>query len=375
MHIPRDARPASGRSGAGHGDAPGQQASQRRGPLWRTAAIVLALVALAGGSWALFRSLSQGSDQQHKHGHVTLFPFGQDVEIGGLAAGPDGNIWFTKPRQSRIGRITPAGRITEFALPQNTAPYAITAGPEGSLWFMDANGPRLGRITTQGVVSEYQLPEDRQSGIGGLAAGPDGNLWYTDGQHVGRVTPNGATTTFTFPPNLGPNAGAIVSGPDGNLWTLDLTFGNLWRITPHGSFMLFGGAVPGFPSICCFAVGPDHNFWLVNQREVVVKSASGESLHEFPLPSASFPISIAPGPDRALWFSEAVRVGEGPEEVRIARLSLDGTLAEFPVPTYSSLDPYSPLGATAESGATSIVAGADGAIWFIDHNALGRLTW
>ena len=36
-------------------------------------------------------------------------------EPGGIAAGPDGNLWFTKEAGDRIGRITPARVITEFS--------------------------------------------------------------------------------------------------------------------------------------------------------------------------------------------------------------------------------------------------------------------
>src|SRR5439155_25862858 len=50
---------------------------------------------------------------------VTLFPIpaliGQpNSGLTEIAAGPDGNLWFTEPAPNRIGRITPAGVVTEF---------------------------------------------------------------------------------------------------------------------------------------------------------------------------------------------------------------------------------------------------------------------
>jgi streptogramin lyase len=33
-----------------------------------------------------------------------------------VAAGPDGNLWFTEFGSDKIGRITPTGTITEFAV-------------------------------------------------------------------------------------------------------------------------------------------------------------------------------------------------------------------------------------------------------------------
>ena len=36
----------------------------------------------------------------------------------GIAAGSDGNLWFTEYTSNKIGRITPAGVITEFSANQ-----------------------------------------------------------------------------------------------------------------------------------------------------------------------------------------------------------------------------------------------------------------
>jgi virginiamycin B lyase len=37
-----------------------------------------------------------------------------------IAAGSDGNLWFTEELGDRVGRITPAGRVTEFSLPSGS---------------------------------------------------------------------------------------------------------------------------------------------------------------------------------------------------------------------------------------------------------------
>jgi hypothetical protein len=58
---------------------------------------------------------------------------------------------------NRIGRITPAGVITEFSTGISPAshPYGIAAGPDGNMWFTEYAGNRIGRITPQGVISEF----------------------------------------------------------------------------------------------------------------------------------------------------------------------------------------------------------------------------
>src|SRR5260370_769374 len=64
-----------------------------------------------------------------------------------MAAGRDGNLWFTESGANKIGRITPAGAVTEFAVPTgNSQPEGITAGPDGSIWFTESNASKIGRF-------------------------------------------------------------------------------------------------------------------------------------------------------------------------------------------------------------------------------------
>jgi virginiamycin B lyase len=59
---------------------------------------------------------------------------------------------------------------------------------------------------------------------------------------------------------------------------------------------------------------------------------------EFPIPSQmGSPINIAVGPDRNVWFTKGSLVG---------RVTTDGSITEFPLPT-------------ANAGATGITAGSD----------------
>jgi virginiamycin B lyase len=124
-----------------------------------------------------------------------------------LAAGPDGNIWFSEFKAGRIGRITPGGAITEFPMPRpNSGPGDITAGADGNMWFIELSGSmdglepdggRVGRITMQGEISEFAMPPGRSSAVN-VAVGPDRNIWYTRGAHLGRVDPDGGITEFAI---------------------------------------------------------------------------------------------------------------------------------------------------------------------------------
>ena len=80
-----------------------------------------------------------------------------------------------------MARAAPApGTITEFALPTaNSGPRGIAAGPDGNLWFTEVSSKKLGQIATSGTVTEFAIPTPN-SFPNGIAAGPDGNLWFTE---------------------------------------------------------------------------------------------------------------------------------------------------------------------------------------------------
>jgi hypothetical protein len=150
----------------------------------------------------------------------------------GIAAGPDGNLWFTEHGSDRIARITPSGQITEFSagVPPKAMPTEVTVGADGALWFAQAgsfwsDGPSLaiGRITMSGAVSQIPtrlLVED-------VAAGADGKVYATGTRSYGeraigalaRISPAGGVTEIPIGPCSYPRE--IAAGPDGNVWFVD----------------------------------------------------------------------------------------------------------------------------------------------------------
>jgi streptogramin lyase len=113
-----------------------------------------------GGASPLGRFLGEPGPligQVTPSGQVADFRRSIEGEPSDLASGPDGNLWFTesvkarfKPKsvQARIGRITPNGLIAEFPIPGAKAqPWGIAAGPDGDLWFTEPERDKIGRIT------------------------------------------------------------------------------------------------------------------------------------------------------------------------------------------------------------------------------------
>jgi virginiamycin B lyase len=239
-----------------------------------------------------------------------------------IAAGPDGNLWFTERGDStsvvaRIARISLTGEITEFSLPAGSQPWWITAGPDNAMWFTDYGAQMIGRIALDGTIKEFPLLTANARPIG-ITLGNDGKLWFTESTsttnadpmgNVASITPAGDVTEFP----VGTQPGEIAAGPDGNIWYVAWYHTAIGRLTPTGQ------------------------------------------VTEFPLPQSSFPHGIAAGPDGALWVTEATAVG---------RLSIDGVHTAFAVPG----------GAADEFG--QIVAGSGGALWFASDSGgtVGRVT-
>lgn len=176
-----------------------------------------------------------------------------------VAAGADGNIWFSESDGNRIGQITPDGTITEFPVPTaHSSPGAMTLGPDGNLWFTEygAQPDQVGRITPDGAITEFASPIVF-FGPTDIAAGADGNLWFTNINRplIGQLTPDGQFSSFPLPAPL-TNATRITLGPDGNLWFT--TNHGLAEIAPDGTVtdFPFGAAHDGGVTL-----GPDGNVW------------------------------------------------------------------------------------------------------------------
>ena len=148
-----------------------------------------------------------------------------------IAAGPDGNMWFTS-RWDRIGRITPSGVMTEFdGVEPGQLPLGNRAGAQwehvvrgsGGDWTIGpCSGERIGRITPAGVITKFFAGLSPVA-IRVASRGPDGNRWFTEGgqrgdfrrRHPDRPDHPGGSGITEFSKGLQPGrpTGGIVQGP------------------------------------------------------------------------------------------------------------------------------------------------------------------
>ena len=279
----------------------------------------------------------------------------------GVAAGPDGNVWFTESDASgAIGRIGTAGTITRYDVSSHGVPDRITAGP-GGLWATLPANDRILRLSTVGTVTRFSAKE----GPLGIAEGPDGNLWFTAYKakgYIGRLTTGGVVTKFNTGLTDNMQPGDIVAGPDGNLWFTEAAGTSLGRITPQGVITEFPtGSLTDHPRD--LAVGPDGNLWFTESGAVgaAIKRMTPQGVvttysYGLGLGLLAAPLHITQGGDGALYFTDTTADA-------VYRVATDGTLGQA-----ASL----PAGADPHG----IVSGADGALWIAERgrNRLARVT-
>jgi len=292
-----------------------------------------------------------------KNPTITEYPVPTaNSEPYGIAAGPDGALWFTEGDANKIGRITTGGTITEYPVTTaNSAPVGIAAGPDGALWFTEATTNKIGRITTGGTITEYPVPTSNSAPVG-IAAGPDGALWFAEGNgnKIGRITTDGTITEYPIPTaNSSPEG--IAAGPDGALWFAEFTGSKIGRVTTGGTITEYplpttGNGPNGI------AAGPDGALWFTELGGKIGRVTVGGTITEYSVQAASGPYFIAAGPDGALWFTAVNNDG-------IGRITIGDTFTEYQLPTASS-QPY------------GIAAGSDGALWFTENsqNKIGRIS-
>lgn len=104
----------------------------------------------------------------------------------GIAYGPDNAMWLCDTT-GKITRVPLTGSpVTQYAIPGGTC-YGVAAGPDGGVWWGEFSPSQVGRIdtTTFGIV-EYPVTG---GGVRGITKGSDGYMWFTEstGNKIGRM--------------------------------------------------------------------------------------------------------------------------------------------------------------------------------------------
>jgi streptogramin lyase len=292
-----------------------------------------------------------------------------------IAAGSDGNMWFTESTGGKVARITPAGVITEFTVPTaNAQPQMIIGASDGNLWFTEFSTTpppgtsKIAKVTTTGTFTEFGTlfappPPDNPFG---LVDRLDGNIWYVanGSSRVGFQGISSGVAGETSIPTANSQPFGIATAPDNNLYYTESATDKIGRIpnlfTAQSEISLTTGTVPE-----SIVRGPDGNLWFAENGTGKIGRLSPNSFSvtgEFPtLTPNSAPVGIAVGQDGALWFTE-----NGLD--KIGRITTGGTVTEY----------TSPISGLALRG---IAVAPDGSLWFcepgtgLNPGSIGKLVY
>ncbi|MGH2714791.1 MAG: virginiamycin B lyase family protein, partial [Thermoleophilaceae bacterium] len=309
--------------------------------------------------------LATGTGTAAAHPVITEFSAGLTSGNGawGIAAGPDGNVWFTEDNRDAVGRITPDGVVTEFSAGLTKGrPKGIALGPDGNLWVAESSGGgAIARITPAGDVTEFTTglsigePWD-------ITAGPDGNLWFVmrTPAVIGRITPDGVITEFTQGLTPSSEPSAIAAGPDGNLWFTEAADpGRIGRITTAGEITEFTDGLTPDMSPTDITAGPDGKLWFTELGDpgAIGRIKTSGEITEFTagLTPDMEPTGIAAGSDGALWFTQSGDPG------KLGRITTAGQVTEHGD------------GLTLDQGPWFIAPGPDGNMWFTENRGSGQV--
>jgi streptogramin lyase len=295
---------------------------------------------------------------------VTEFPVpgGVTPQPNSIAAGRDGNLWFTESSANAIGMINPITlAVSSFTVPTaSSSPRGITAGPDGNLWFTEYLATKVGLIDpTTHAISEFPLPTTLAN-PNMITAGPDGNLWFTAlglgvyPKQIGEINPTTHVVSAFSLSTTQPGRG-ITAGPDGNLWFANWA-DEVGRINPTTD------AISYFPTPVQgqgITVGPDGNIWFAGSNRT--NSPAVGEINPTTYATSGFSVShysfgITAGPDGNIWFAENGGL--------IGQINpTTDAITEYPVPF-------------ANSSTYAITTGPDGNLWFVDFgtNSIGVAT-
>jgi streptogramin lyase len=294
--------------------------------------------------------------------------------IHAIAAGPDGNVWFTEcgvvaGAKCKLGKIVPStGAMTEYA--DVTYAQGLVAGPDGNVWFTEANHNFIGRITPSGVVTEFPIPSGAPANgdaAGPIVVGPDRNIWFAEGDRIGVSTTSGAISEYPIGGLFRPTS--IVVGTDGALWFGEI--GQIGRITTAGAVTQFQVATTVFSAVGPIVFGPSNRMYFnydepgSNGRIWSMTTSGTIDRTGLNPPGTSFLPALGVGPDGNMWGNSFTsEVLSYNQMLEVASLSFGGAFSTYIVPLPQ------PFGSTV--GITNPAFGPDGNLWFVDGQGLVR---
>jgi streptogramin lyase len=286
----------------------------------------------------------------------------------GMAAAPDGTLWFANYGSDTIGEVdATTGTVTSHADANIDGPRSVTVAPDGVVWFTSTENGRLGKIDA-GVVTTYPAIEQ----IDDVEVAADGDIWFngfpsTGDERIGRFEPDTEDLyTYTVPGFVY----RMTADPTAGVWFAwsNASGGGarIRHITPP-ALITDPPTITGFSSapateVTDLTFGPDGRIWFTAEDagQIARMNPSTGAVTVFTHPQVRVPNEIIEGPGGDLWFT--IRSGG-----RFGRID----------PSTGAIVTYRDPTDTVE-GPIGLAVGGDGNLWYtrvVDgtNDLVGRL--
>jgi streptogramin lyase len=110
-------------------------------------------------------------------------------DLGGLALGTDGNLWFTEVSHDLYGKVTSPTTTVEFQSILNPGNFAnpvwLASGSDGQIWIPQGGGAVSFKPATPLMANTQFFTDVAQTDNQSVINGPDGNIWFSGLGSVG----------------------------------------------------------------------------------------------------------------------------------------------------------------------------------------------
>ncbi|MBV8577275.1 MAG: hypothetical protein JOZ58_19820, partial [Acetobacteraceae bacterium] len=244
------------------------------------------------------------------------------------------------------------------------------------------NANLVGKLTTSGTLTEYALGTSPTQ----IINGGDGNLYVAESGQIVKFAPSNPTSISVYAVN---SSCCVGFGLDAN--------GLFWFTAPEVAYMPNGGGTvttvglyQPFITSGGIVKGPDGDMWATDQKGNQILQIGTQptptptptptatptptpvptptptpvgALTQFAVPSsAAGVLGITSGSDGALWFTEAGATG------RIGRTTTAGVITEYPLASYVSGGTSTPV------TPGYITGGPTGQVWYSTNIGVGYMS-
>jgi virginiamycin B lyase len=274
-----------------------------------------------GEVWYSGQNLGFAGRLQPVTGKIEHIPLGNKSAPHGVIIGPDGAPWFTDGGQNAIVRVDPATKdVVVWPLPPERMPYTnlntAAFDGRGRIWFTGQNGI-YGRLDPKtGDMKVWDAPRGR--GPYGMTGTPRGDIWFVSlaASYLANVDPESGVATLYPPPTRDQGARRVWSDAKGRLWISEWNSGNVSMYDPAaGSWKQW--KLPGEkPRAYAIWVDSEDKVWLSDwsANTIVRFDPVTEKFESFPSDRANANVRQMLGRRGEAWIAES-----GTDRLRLLR--------------------------------------------------------